>query len=166
MTVGWAMAILGVLTILQSTALPRLPLLGVHPDVVLLAVLHWALLRGMREGLLWALVGGLWLDLLSGLPFGLSIISLILVAFLASLWEASLFREHISLIVLATALLSVLHGGIYVALLRLTGHPAGSWSAFWRISMPTALYTSLLSPIMFAALRWLDAAIRREQLEW
>ena len=158
--------LLGILAILQSTLLPRFPLLNVHPDLVLLTVMSWALLRGMTEGLTWAFIGGIWIDLLSGGPFGLSPLTLVITAFLVSLLESGLFQEHIVLVILMIAGASLLHGTLYLSLLRLGNHPAATTAALWRIIIPTALYTSLLTPIVFPIMRWLHRVTGREQLEW
>jgi rod shape-determining protein MreD len=66
----WMFAFLFVLSLLQSTVLPRITVLGVHPDLLLMVVTSWSLLRGSEEGMLWALIGGLGMDLLSGAQFG------------------------------------------------------------------------------------------------
>ncbi len=158
--------LLGVLALLQSTLLPLMTILGVQPDLVLLAVMSWTLLRGLVEGLVWAFVGGLWLDLLSGGPFGLSALTLVLVVFLLSLLEANLFREHIVLVMMIAVGAGLLHGALYLLLLRLGGHPAATLAALWRIVIPAALYTSLLAPVVFPPLRWLHRVTGREQLEW
>ncbi|MEZ4636134.1 MAG: rod shape-determining protein MreD [Caldilineaceae bacterium] len=44
--------------------------LEVRPDLVLLAVLAWTLFNGGYSGIVWAFVGGLWMDVLSGGPMG------------------------------------------------------------------------------------------------
>ncbi|HEY63613.1 MAG TPA: rod shape-determining protein MreD [Caldilineae bacterium] len=158
--------LLGFLAVLQATLLPRIAILNVHPDLVLLTVVSWALLRGMGEGLAWAFVGGLWIDVLSGGPFGLSSLSLVIVAFLASLLEAGVFQEHIVLVMLAVAAAGLLHGLLYLFFLRMGHHPAATLAAVWRVVIPSALYTSLFTPIVFPAMRWLHRATGREQLEW
>ncbi len=56
------------LAMLETTLSPYVRPLGVHPDLVTLAVLSWSLLRGTREGAVWAVIGGMGLDLLSAGP--------------------------------------------------------------------------------------------------
>ncbi len=158
--------LLGLLALLQSTLLPHAAILNVWPNLVLLAVVSWTLLRGLAEGLMWAFIGGLWLDILSGGPFGLSTLTLVLVAFVISFLEASLFREHIVLVVAIVTVAGLLHGLISLSMLRLSGHPAATLTMLWRIAIPTALYTSLLTPVIFPAMRWLHRITGREQLEW
>lgn len=55
----------------EATLGYRVELDGGRPNVVLVMVIAWAALRGIEEGVLAGLVGGLALDLMSGTPFGL-----------------------------------------------------------------------------------------------
>ena len=59
-----AILLLSAVAIAQSTVMPHLTIMGVKPDLMLLAVMSWSLLRGSEEGLVWAFIGGLALDLL------------------------------------------------------------------------------------------------------
>ena len=58
----------------RSSASTRL--LGVHFDLVLVAVICWTALRRFEDGLVWAVLGGLGLDLFSALPIGTSVAAL------------------------------------------------------------------------------------------
>jgi len=53
------------------TLSPFIKINGVHPDLVLILIIGWIILRGLGEGVLWALIGGLCLDFASGAPFGI-----------------------------------------------------------------------------------------------
>jgi rod shape-determining protein MreD len=84
-----------VLAILQTTLFADIHFFDGRPDIVLLAVIGWGLAGGDRQAMVWGLIGGLLLDSFSGLPMGSSAISLIVIAFLVSLyadrvWEANL----------------------------------------------------------------------------
>lgn len=158
--------LLGLLALLQSSLLPHFSIIGAHPDLVLLAVVSWTLLRGLTEGLTWAFVGGLWLEALSGAPFGLSLLALVLVAFLVSPLETTLFRQHIVFLIATVTVASFANGAVYLLLLRLSGNPGVALAALWRIVIPVALYTGLLTPIFYPGFRWLHRITWREQLEW
>ena len=59
--------------------------LGVKPDLVLLGVVTIGLLAGPRQALWAALIGGLFLDLLSVLPIGTHMLALSLAALVTAL---------------------------------------------------------------------------------
>ncbi|HXI18994.1 MAG TPA: rod shape-determining protein MreD, partial [Chloroflexota bacterium] len=63
-------ALLFIAALLQSSFFPVLGMDRARPELVVTAVVIWAVLRGMREALPWAFIGGLLLDLFSQGPFG------------------------------------------------------------------------------------------------
>ena len=65
-----------VLTIVQSTLLPQFPILGATPQLWLIATIAWALLRGWQEGIIWAFVAGIFVDLFSAAPLGVTSLAL------------------------------------------------------------------------------------------
>jgi len=66
----YTLPLLLALALLQSTAMPYLKLFGVMPNLMLLTVVAWSLLRGPGEGVVWGFVGGIFLDLFSRAPLG------------------------------------------------------------------------------------------------
>jgi rod shape-determining protein MreD len=71
-SVGGTFALLIALVLFQTTVMPHIHILGVQPDLLLMVVTSWSLLRGAEAGMLWALIAGVALDLVSGAPFGMS----------------------------------------------------------------------------------------------
>ena len=67
-----AIPLMAVLAVLQTAVLPRFPIAGLEPQLVFLVALAWGLLRGLEEGLVWAFIAGIWADLFSLTPLGLS----------------------------------------------------------------------------------------------
>ena len=67
----WAIAVplLALVAVLQSAVLRQIQFAGGNLDLLFLIILCWSMLRP-TEGLVWAALGGLFADLLSGGPFG------------------------------------------------------------------------------------------------
>jgi rod shape-determining protein MreD len=63
--------------------------------MVLLAVVAWGLSGRWQESMVWGLIGGLLLDILSGVPLGSSSVALILIALLVSLFEERFWEAHL-----------------------------------------------------------------------
>lgn len=80
-----AVPALALLAMLQATAGARVALFGIKPNLVLLAVLLWTLLRGRREALIVAFTGGFWLDFLALATLGVSSLALILASFITGI---------------------------------------------------------------------------------
>jgi len=63
--------------ILQITIVPFLPVQGVTPNLILVGALILTLLGGFKTVWFYIFIGGLFLDMFSGLPFGFMSVSLI-----------------------------------------------------------------------------------------
>jgi rod shape-determining protein MreD len=147
-----------VAVLLQATVLPHLRVYGGQPDLVVLLVLAWSTLDQEQEGLAWAFVGGLLLDLFSGTPIGVSSLALLPLAYLIGLLEAQVYRASLLLPLLLTAVGSTAYHVIYMLLLRfLTDYPL-SWSAsFGYVTLPSVLFDVVLFiPVLRLLARWHD----------
>lgn len=152
--------------LIQSTVMPHLTLWDVKPDLVLLVVISWSLLRGTREGIIWGFIGGLCLDLFSGAPFGLSALALLIVSFLSGLGEATVFRTQVILPLATAFFASLLYNFIFLFVLGVLGWPVVWLDSFIRLVLPTSVLNVLLTPLVYPAMRWLHRKTSREEIEW
>jgi rod shape-determining protein MreD len=128
-----------VLAILQTTLLADIHFFDGRPDIILLAVVGWSLAGGDRQAMIWGLIGGLLLDSFSGLPLGASAISLILIAFLVSLyagrvWEANLLMQ-LGIAILASLIFHTLALGWLFAI----GRSIDLQFALTRVILPSTI---------------------------
>ena len=116
-TVYLAIPLMMVLAIVHAAVLARFPVLGVVPQISFLAALSWGLLHETEEGLIWAFIGGLFVDFLSIAPLGSSslawVISILLVLQLVQVFPTSRFV----LPTLAAALGTLLYLTLYFLML-------------------------------------------------
>lgn len=154
------------LALLQTTVMPRITVLGVHPDLVLMAVVAWSVLRGSREGMVWALIGGVVIDLFSAAPFGISTLTLLIISFASGLGQASFFRIDllvpIMIIVPATLVYQLIIAGL---LSLLTGAP-GWGTRLGQIILPTILVNSVGMTLVYILARQLHQRTHREEMAW
>jgi rod shape-determining protein MreD len=158
--------LLVVIALAQTTLSPRLALLGVQPNLMLLAVLSWSLLRRGREGMLWGFGGGMLLDTLSGAPFGTSSLSLLLVSFLSGLGEVTIFRTSLSLPLVASFAGSLLHDSAFLTILYLMGWSVDWPTSLWRLILPAAGLNTAVMPVVYILLRWLHQRTKGAELAW
>lgn len=150
--------LLMVLTLIQSAIVPHMTLLDAQPDLVVLAVFAWATLDRGQEGMVWAFVGGLFLDLLSGAPLGMSSLLLTPLAYLVGLTEAQVYRNNILLPLILTAFGSLAYHIGYIVLLSLfAGYPI-DWSAAIRhVTLPSVVFNvALIIPALRLMTGWYD----------
>lgn len=150
----------------QVSLLPHLTIVGVRPDLMLLVIISWSLLRGTAEGMLWGFVGGVCLDFLSGAPFGVSTLALLVVSFLASLGEVRIYGTHIILPLSTIFLATIAYDFIFLLLLQMLGRPVPWVESTVSIVLPSTLLNVFLMLPVYWAIRWLHVKTGRERIEW
>jgi rod shape-determining protein MreD len=117
-----AIPVMGLLAVIQTAILPRFPVAGVAPQLLFLVALAWGLLRGLREGLVWAFIAGIWVDLFSVAPVGVSSLAF-MTALVATIPLQQILppRRLLSAILLA-GLGTLIYLIVYLAALRVFGH--------------------------------------------
>lgn len=155
---------LAVVALVQVSLLPALSVAGVYPNLALVVVVAWALLRGARSAVIWALIAGLWLDLLSGRPFGGYMLGLVAAAYVAGLGAATVYRSSILLALAITAITTVVQDGIQLALLWLGGGTYPLPDTLLRLVLPEIVYNGVVMLVVFPLLSWVNRVTGREQL--
>ncbi len=129
---------------------------------MVLLIIGWSVVHNVNDGLIWALTGGLLVDILSGGPLGGTVLALVIVALLTG---QPLGREGSATLprLLISTFVAVL--AYHLALLAVL-----SWSGMavdWRysllqIAMPSAVLNTALVPFVHRPLLWLERKIRGE----
>jgi rod shape-determining protein MreD len=121
MTLGVYLAIplMAILAIIQSTLLPRVPIFGIVPQLWLVATLAWVTLHGIGDGIIWAFVGGLFIDLFSASPLGTTALALMAAVTVVSFVQRSLPQNRTLMPVLLTILGTFVFWFVYLLLLRI-----------------------------------------------
>ena len=154
------------LALIQSSIGPFLTVIGVHPDLVLVAVIGWTLLRGPGEGLVWALIGGLALDLLSGGPFGATTVALVIASLLASLGYGRVFGGYLTLPLALTFPLSLAYYLVYTLILSVLKEPIAWIPALADIILPASVLNIAAMVFIYPLLRLLHRRTGREEIGW
>lgn len=146
----------GLAALIQATVLSQVRVFGGQPDLVVIIVLGWAIIDQGLEGVVWAFIGGLFLDLLSGAPAGLSSLALIPVAVIVGLTEAQVYRTNAILTLALTAGGALAYHIIYLILLQYLGGLPVPWiTGLWYVTLPSVLFdVILILPVMSILSRW------------
>lgn len=154
------------LALLQSTVMPKITVLGVHPDLVLMAVASWSLLRGAEEGMLWALVSGVVLDLFSGAPFGIYSLALLTIGFAAGLGQRNMLRFDILAPIVVIPFATLAYLLITMTLLSILGWRIQWGARLGTVLLPSILVNSLGMPFVYLPARLLHHRVAREEISW
>jgi rod shape-determining protein MreD len=160
-----SLLILAVTVVIQGTLLARLRFFGASPNLLLVVVVCWSLLHTVSEGLVWAFVGGLGVDLIAGLPLGSTALALMPTCFLAGLGRSRIFTNSVLLPALLVALATVIFGWINLMLLSLRGVPVAWGGSVLRVTLPELALNVLLVLVIYPILRWLAAHIGAYRME-
>ena len=136
--------VLGFAALLQSTAIARLKIAGVKPDLVLLILLAWTLVYGSQTGIILAFVGGVALDIFSGGPMGASSLSLMTASVVTGIGHGTLYRYNPLVPVVVTMIGTVVYSFTYLGILFVLGLGLPFMSTVTHIVVPSILYNATL----------------------
>jgi rod shape-determining protein MreD len=136
---------LAILAVLQSSVLSYLRFLDGRPDLVLLAVVAWGLTGRAREAMAWGFTGGIFLDLLSGLPIGASSLMLTLIAYLVSFLEGRFWEAQLLMPLAITLIASLIYHFFGLGAIALSGRGIDVSMAIARVIMPSTFLNLLIA---------------------
>ena len=149
----FAVPFLGLLVVLQSAIVSRVPLLEGKADLILLALVGWALQERVKGIWFWVLIGGLAIGLSSAMPFGV-----LLGGYLISVWLSLLLKRRVWRIPFLAMLASVFLGTLIIDLISLLtvslqGIILPLWDVFNLIVLPSLLLNLLLALPMYIIIK-------------
>ncbi len=151
--------------VLQVTLVPLLAIGGFKVDLPLLIVVSWGLLGAPGQAAVWGLTAGLFLDLLSGLPFGTQTFALASIGLLLGLTQTTIFQTNLILPPAAMFAATFAYNIIILAVLSTLG-----WAIQWdeyalRVILPTAILNTIALPAVYFPLQRLYHRTN-PQVEW
>jgi rod shape-determining protein MreD len=144
-----------VAALVQATLVSRGRFLGACPNLLLVMVVSWALLRGVLTALPIAFVGGLFFDILAGLPLGVSSLGLMATTFLAGLGTRRVFASNVLWPALMVALATPIYAFIVLVVLQFTGLNVNWGEMARQVVAPELVLNVLLTLIVYPTMRWL-----------
>jgi len=154
-----ALWLLPCLAILQAGLVTHLEVAGALANIVLLVVVDWGILRGLDEGVIWAFIGGLLLDIFSGYPLGTSTVALVVVAALISMGETTFMRTHALLPPVTVFLATLLYYAVVVFILVSTHQSVNLATVFRQVAIPAALLNGAANIVVYPLTHRLEQRI-------
>jgi len=131
--------------IIQSTLLPLVGVKGICPDLLLVLVVSYALLSGKEKGVGMGFFAGLLQDLAFGSIFGINTLSKLATGYVCGLAERKVFKEHVLLPVVATAVATVFNGLFMLMVLYMLGYKVDIVSALMNNLVPLVGYNVIIA---------------------
>lgn len=160
-----AFLLLAGLVIVQSSVVSSMMLLRGTADLVMLAMVAWALQDRVQNAWLWWIIGGLFASLVSGLPFGVLLGAYGIVTGLALVLRRRVWKAPVLAMLAATfAGTLIVHLVSYLARL-LTGANIPPLMAFELITLPSVLLNLLLAVPAYVLMRDLANWLHPKEIE-
>lgn len=137
--------ILAFVTILQTTIVARMQLLSGAADLMLVVISAWALQDQVDTAWHWAVIGGLMISIVSGVPFPAPVIGYLLVVGLARLVLKRLWELPILAMFFVTFIGTIITQTVNYLALLLSGNAIPVADAFSLVVLPSMLLNLLIA---------------------
>ncbi len=155
-------AIIVVALLIQLTLINSITILGLKPDLILVVVVIFSLLKGEKEGTISGFASGLLQDIFSTGLLGINALVKTVIGFICGILREKIFHEHILfLIPVITFIASFIQSILIFFLLRTFGIEYNLIWSLKQVALPEALYSSLLSPFIFLVINKLFQLLER-----
>jgi rod shape-determining protein MreD len=149
------------IVLVQVTWAPRFTVAGAFPNLALVVVIAITWTAGVRQGMAWACVAGLLLDLTADGPLGPHAVALLAAAYLSGFWVRNLDRESLLHPVIAAAASTAAYSAVLVLSDDVLGLPVPSLGIALQLVVAASVYNAALMPVVLAVTRKLHAPATR-----
>ncbi len=155
----------GILSILQSTIVSRIPLLNGTADLILLFIVAWALQDRVESAWQWCLIGGIFASLYSALPFGTFIVTYLIATAIARLLKRRVWKAPFLAMLAATFIGTIIVQVISLAARLISGVNIPLISMLNLILLPGLLLNLMLAIPVYSIMRDMAGWLYPEELE-
>lgn len=134
-----------ILSVVQSVAISRITFLAGNADIILLAIISWIIVEEEGNFVIWALVGGFFISILSAIPLSVVILTYLSVAGITKILHRIFWQSPILTIFISTTIGTISKFLIDIIYLQFSNIPAPI-----SISIGSILLPSLLLNLFFA----------------
>jgi rod shape-determining protein MreD len=147
--------------LLEASVLPLFRVGGVQPNLTLVLLMAWLVIRGAEEAYVLIPIGGIFVGLVDGALMGTALLAMAPVALLQEVRGAQLNARGFVMAVAFTTIMSLVYNYTYLLVFSLQGE-AGPWgAATTQVILPTTLINlAVLLPI-YAAFAFVNPEPRR-----
>ncbi len=145
----------------QVSVLPAFSIFGAQPNLVIVFLVAWTVVRDQREALLLIPAAGFVLGLLDSEPLGLAMLALAPLILMTDVPELRLVESNLLPALILTGLAALFYEGVYLVALAASGGQADWLAAFLNALVPAAIASVLLLLPVYGLMRLTKVEIRR-----
>jgi rod shape-determining protein MreD len=149
------------LALVEASVLPMFRIAGLQPNLVLVVLVAWLIVRGASEAFVLVPLGGFVLGLVDGAPLGTALLGLAPLAILQDLRGSRLSEGGLSQALVFTLAMTLVYHLVQLLVFTVQGE-AGSWlAAFTQVVIPTAFLNLVLLVPVYAIIALASPDVRR-----
>ncbi len=160
-----AIPVLSFLAIFQSAVLSRTPLLQGTPDLVLLALIAWALQEEVQSDWQWSIIGGFFMGFGSIIPLFIPIATYLVITQLVRVVRRQIWGIPILAMFTMTFIGSLLSQTVVALALSISGTPLPVLDTIRLIILPSLILNLLLAAPIYAIMKDLAEWVHPEEIE-
>jgi rod shape-determining protein MreD len=157
--VGITLVILSAL--LEASVMPLFRVDGLQPNLTLVLLMAWLIIRGAEEAYVLIPIGGVFIGLVDGALMGTALLAMAPVALLQEVRGAQLNEKGIAMAVAFVLIMSLVYNYTYLVVSTLQGE-SGPWiDATTQVILPTTLMNLAILLPLYAGFALLNPQPRR-----
>jgi rod shape-determining protein MreD len=146
--------------VFDTTIMTLLRFWGGTPNLVLIVVVSWALIAEIEEAIPWAVMGGIFRDLLSVAPTGSSALTLIIIVIVIDQFFPKLDWRNLVIPPLVVIGATIFFDLVLLGVLVLLGWPLPRASGAAYVIIPGIFENVLIIPFVFRAIGGINHFLR------
>jgi uncharacterized membrane protein YjgN (DUF898 family) len=154
------------LALLQASSIEQFKVLGVTPNLLLVLLVSWLVVRGLDDVLPMIAVSGITMGFVGLQMPGLILLALLPIAGLGVLRELHIIHSDILLVLAFVVVATVLYEAIIVAALVATGGGYDIAAAIRSAIIPSAIVNVIITPPVYLVMRLARPPLRRNRLAY
>jgi len=154
------------LAIVQASSVEQFKVLGVSPNLLLVFLVAWLVIRGLDDVLPMIFVAGVTFSLVGLQSPGLVLLALLPVAGFGVLRELHVVHSDLILVLLLVFAASLAYELVILGSIMATGGPLDVSTALRATVVPAAMVNVALAPVVYGMMRFARPAQRRGQLSF
>jgi rod shape-determining protein MreD len=147
-------ALLLIVALAQGPIIQSLFPLDVTPNLVLVLVTLWAGYHGLQEGMAWAFMAGILLDMLLFAPLGAHALAFMAVVLAIEPVRHIAFGDNHAWALVAVFFAALLSDFVFLLVSNAAGHPV-RLDTLWRFSIARALTDVLAAVVIMPLVLWM-----------
>lgn len=138
---------------IQVAVISRINLLSGFADLILLTLAAWALQKHVPTAWHWAILGGLMVGFVSGLPWFIPLAGYLLIVWLGRILQRRVWQAPLLVMFLVTFLGTMFIHMFSFVVLRLLGNPLPINVTLGSVTLPSLLLNLLLATPVYVLVR-------------